>query len=56
MALGSGTKLGPYEIAEPLGVGGMGEVYCARAARLKREIYLDYAASALKAIMFWEER
>ena len=27
MALTSGTRLGPYEIAAQIGVGGMGEVY-----------------------------
>ena len=27
MALTSGTRLGPYEILAPIGVGGMGEVY-----------------------------
>jgi hypothetical protein len=26
MALTSGTRLGPYEITEQIGVGGMGEV------------------------------
>jgi serine/threonine protein kinase len=30
MALTFGTKLGPYEIQSPLGVGGMGEMYRAR--------------------------
>jgi serine/threonine protein kinase/WD40 repeat protein len=33
-----GTRLGPYEIVAPLGAGGMGEVYRARDARLKREV------------------
>jgi hypothetical protein len=31
MGLSSGTKLGPYEIATPLGAGGMGEAYRAPA-------------------------
>jgi len=38
MALTSGTKLGPYEIDSPLGVGGMGEVYRARDTRLERTV------------------
>ncbi|HKW32855.1 MAG TPA: protein kinase [Candidatus Acidoferrum sp.] len=38
MSLVSGTKLGPYEIVEPLGAGGMGEVYRGRDKRLERTV------------------
>ena len=38
MALSSGTRLGPYEIGPQLGAGGMGEVYRAKDARLKRDV------------------
>ncbi|MEP6770043.1 MAG: serine/threonine-protein kinase [Acidobacteriota bacterium] len=38
MALSSGFRLGSYEIAGPLGAGGMGEVYRARDSRLGREV------------------
>ena len=38
MTISSGTKLGPYEILSPIGAGGMGEVYRARDARLKRDV------------------
>ena len=36
MPLTSGSKLGPYEILDVLGAGGMGEVYRAKDARLNR--------------------
>jgi Tol biopolymer transport system component len=38
MPLAPGTHLGPYEIAGPLGAGGMGEVYRARDMRLDRTV------------------
>ena len=38
MALAAGTRLGPYDVAAPLGAGGMGEVYRARDTRLGRTV------------------
>src|SRR5262245_16616332 len=38
MPLSPGTRLGPYEISAPLGVGGMGEVYRATDTNLKRQV------------------
>ena len=38
MPLEPGTKLGPYEVGEPLGAGGMGEVYRALDTRLDRTV------------------
>ncbi len=47
MGLAPGTKLGPYEIAEPLGAGGMGEVYRALDSRLDRAVAIKVLATHL---------
>src|SRR5271167_506604 len=36
--MATGAKLGPYEILDALGAGGMGEVYRARDTRLERTV------------------
>lgn len=38
MSFATGTRLGPYEILNPAGAGGMGEVYKARDTRLQRTV------------------
>ena len=38
MPLSPGARLGPYEILDPIGAGGMGEVYRARDMRLERTV------------------
>lgn len=49
MSLSSGTRLGPYEVLGPLGVGGMGEVYRARDTRLDRSVAIKVLPSHLSS-------
>jgi Tol biopolymer transport system component len=49
MGLDRGTKLGPYEILDPLGAGGMGEVYRARDLRLDRTVAIKVLPAHLAA-------
>jgi eukaryotic-like serine/threonine-protein kinase len=43
MPVSAGDKLGPYEILEPLGAGGMGEVYRAHDPRMGRDVAIKIA-------------
>jgi eukaryotic-like serine/threonine-protein kinase len=46
MAIPSGTRLGPYEVASLIGAGGMGEVYRAHDTRLNRDVALKVLPEA----------
>ena len=46
MPLQPGDKLGPYEILEPIGKGGMGEVYRAQDTRLNRDVAIKVLPQA----------
>ena len=49
MTLQKGAKLGPYEIQQLIGAGGMGEVYRALDTRLKRTVAIKTIPAALAA-------
>ncbi len=49
MTLAQGAKLGPYEIVDPIGAGGMGEVYRARDTRLDRTVAIKVLPEHLAA-------
>src|SRR3954466_7252279 len=49
MTLTAGKKLGPYEIQNAIGAGGMGEVYRAHDTRLNRTVAIKVLPSAFSA-------
>jgi serine/threonine protein kinase/Tol biopolymer transport system component len=49
MPLARGARFGPYEVAVPIGKGGMGEVYRARDVRLDRDVALKVLPDSLAA-------
>jgi serine/threonine protein kinase len=46
MSLAPSTRLGPYEITAQIGVGGMGEVWCATDTNLGRQVAIKILPDA----------
>jgi serine/threonine-protein kinase len=49
MALSPGTRLGQYQVAAQIGVGGMGEVYQATDTKLKRQVAIKVLPASVAA-------
>jgi len=49
MGLSPGARIGPYEVEEPLGEGGMGQVWKALDLRLRREVAIKVLPDAFAA-------
>jgi eukaryotic-like serine/threonine-protein kinase len=56
MGLSAGRRLGPYEILEPLGAGGMGEVYKGRDGRLQRIVAIKVLPASVADDAIWRQR
>src|SRR6202046_1241614 len=52
MTIPQGTQVGPYRTREPIGSGGMGEVYRALDTRLGREVAIKLVSSRYLAEAF----